>query len=142
MSKFLNLRSIALVALICTVYVIGAIAQAGTGGIAVTVSDAAGAVVPNATVTLTNKATNQTQTATTSGAGLYNFVSLQPGSYTLKASAGSFAPQTLNIEVQVGRVTDANFTLGAGDVAAEVTVTAEGVQTTQSNSTLSLVKPL
>ena len=134
MSKFLNLRSIALVALICTVYVIGAIAQAGTGGIAVTVSDAAGAVVPNATVTLTNKATNQTQTATTSGAGLYNFVSLQPGSYTLKASAGSFAPQTLNIEVQVGRVTDANFTLGAGDVAAEVTVTAEGVQTTQSNS--------
>lgn len=119
---------------IIALFSISALAQAGTGGISVTVSDANGAAVPNASVTLTNKATNQTQTANTSGDGLYNFVTLQPGSYSLKAVAGSFAEQTLNVEVQVGRTTDANFTLGAGNVAAEVTVTAEGVQTTQSNS--------
>lgn len=121
----------------CLSMLIGAgqiIAQAGTGGIAVTVTDAAGAAVPNATVTLINNATNQTQTATTSGDGLYTFVTLQPGSYKVKTAAASFAEQTLTVEVQVGRTTDALFTLGAGNVSAEVIVTAEGVQTTQSNS--------
>ncbi len=110
------------------------LAQAGTGAIAVSVTDSAGAVVPNATVTLTNKATNQTQTATTSGDGLYTFVTLQPGTYSVKTTAANFGEQTLNVEVQVGRTTDANVTLGASGVAAEVTVTAEGIQTTQSNS--------
>ena len=121
-------------AIMCVAFAVSALAQAGTGSIAVTVTDSAGAVVPNATVTLTSKATNQTQTATTSGDGLYTFVTLQPGTYSVKAAASNFAEQTLNVEVQVGRTTDANFTLGAGNVAAEVTVTAEGVQTTQSNS--------
>ncbi|MFN6964562.1 MAG: carboxypeptidase regulatory-like domain-containing protein [Pyrinomonadaceae bacterium] len=109
-------------------------AQAGTGQITGVVSDSTGAVVPNATVTLTSKATNQTQTVTTSDDGVYRFVLLQPGFYTVKATGASFGEQTLNVEVQVGRATDANFTLGAGNVAAEVTVTAEGVQTTQSNA--------
>jgi hypothetical protein len=109
-------------------------AQAGTGSITGVVSDSTGAVVPNATVTLTSKATNQTQTTTTSDEGVYRFVLLRPGIYTVKTSAGNFAEQTLDVEVQVGRATDANFTLGAAGVAAEVLVTAEGIQTTQSNS--------
>lgn len=134
MTKLLNLKNLAFASLMTAIFVAGAIAQAGTGAISVTVTDAAGAAVPNAAVTLTSKATNQSQTATTSGDGLYTFVTLRPGAYTLKTSAASFAEQTLNVEVQVGRTTDAMFTLGAGDVSAEVTVTAEGVQTTQSNA--------
>ena len=82
----------------------------------------------------TNKATNQSQTTTASGDGIYRFLTLQPGIYEVKTSAASFAEQTLEVEVQVGRTTDANFTLGATGVEANVTVTAEGVQTTQSNS--------
>jgi hypothetical protein len=108
--------------------------QAGTGQITGVVTDSTGAVVPNATVTLISQATNQTQTATTSSEGVYTFVALQPGLYTVKTTAANFGEQTLNVEVQVGRATDANFALGAGNVNAEVTVTAEGVQTTQSNS--------
>lgn len=135
MTRVITFKYFAFAAIMCALFITGAMAQAGAGGgIAVTVADATGAVVPNATVTLTSKATNQTQTATTSSDGLYTFVSLQPGTYTVKVGAGNFAEQTLTVEVQVGRTTDANFTLGAGDVAAEVTVTAEGVQTTQSNS--------
>lgn len=108
-------------------------AQAGTGQITGLVADSNGAVIPNATVTLTSKATNATQTTTSNDDGFYKFILLQPGTYEVKAVSGSFSPQTLAVEVQVGRVTDANFTLGASGVAAEVTVTAEGVQSTTSN---------
>ena len=134
MTRVIRFKDFAFAALLSALFVVGIMAQAGTGGIAGSVSDATGAVVPNATVTLTNKATNQTQTQTTSSDGLYRFVTLQPGTYEVKTAAANFAGQTLTVEVQVGRVTDANFTLGAGDVAAEVTITAEGVQTTQSNA--------
>jgi hypothetical protein len=123
-----------LMAMLCLVCSVGVFAQAGTGGITGVVSDATGAVVPNAAVTATNKATNQSQTTTASDDGIYRFLTLQPGTYEVKTSAASFAEQTLEVEVQVGRTTDANFTLGATGVEANVTVTAEGVQTTQSNS--------
>lgn len=130
-----SIKSILLTAIFCLAIAGGAIAQSqgGSGQISGTVTDSAGAVVPNATVTLTSQATNQTQTVTSSGDGLYRFVLLQPGNYTVKASASNFAEQSLDVEVQVGRTTDANFTLGASNVSAIVEVTADGVQTTSSN---------
>jgi outer membrane receptor for ferrienterochelin and colicin len=108
--------------------------QGSTGQIVGVVTDSTGAVVPNATVTITSKDTNSTKTVSTSDDGLYRFVLLQPGDYKVKASAASFGEQTLAITVQVGRTIDGNFTLGAKDVAAEVTVTTDGIQTTTSNS--------
>ncbi len=107
--------------------------QGSTGSITGVVSDSTGAIVPNATVTLVSQGTNQTQTVSTSDDGIYRFVLLQPGKYTVKTSAANFAETTLDVEVQVGRTTDANFTLGAQDVSATVEVTAEGVQSTTSN---------
>jgi Carboxypeptidase regulatory-like domain len=108
--------------------------NASTGQITGVVVDSNGAVVPNTTVTLTSKDTNSVKTATTSDDGLYRFVLLTPGDYTVKANAANFGEQTLNITVFVGRTIDGNFTLNAGSVKAEeVTVTAEGVQTTTSN---------
>lgn len=109
-------------------------AQAGTGSITGIVADSTGAVVPNATVKLVNVNTGLENTATASGDGIYNFTLLQPGNYSVAVTSGSFAEQKLEVEVQVGRTTDANFTLGASDVSAVVEVTAEGVQTTSSNS--------
>jgi len=110
------------------------LAQAGTGEVTGVVSDATGAVVPNATVTITNKGTNATQTATTSDEGIYRFVLLQPSEYAVKTAVQGFAEQTLNVQVQVGRTTDVNFTLGVATAAATVEVTAEGIQTTRSES--------
>ncbi len=108
--------------------------NASTGQIVGVVVDSNGAVVPNTTVTLTSKDTNSVKTATTSDDGLYRFILLTPGDYTVKANAANFGEQTLNITVFVGRTIDGNFTLNAGSVKAEeVTVTAEGVQTTTSN---------
>ena len=108
-------------------------AQAGTGGISGIVSDTTGAVVKGATVTLTSKATNQSKTATTSDGGLYSFVLLQPGTFSVKTTSGSFAEVSLDVTVQVGRTTDANVTLGVSGVSAVVEVTAEGIQTTTNN---------
>lgn len=125
-----------IIAMFCLLLGIGQVfaqSQGSTGSITGVVSDSTGAIVPNASVTLTSQATNATQTVTTSGDGIYRFVLLQPGKYTVKTSASNFAEQKLDVEVQVGRTTDANFTLGAQDVSATVEVTAEGVQSTTSN---------
>jgi outer membrane receptor for ferrienterochelin and colicin len=111
-----------------------AIAQTGgTGNITGVVSDPQGAVVKGATVTLTSKATNQSQTITTSDDGVYNFVLLAPGTYTVKTTATSFGASTLEVAVQVGRTTDANVTMTAAGVNAVVEVTADKIQTTSSN---------
>ncbi|HRH40982.1 MAG TPA: TonB-dependent receptor [Pyrinomonadaceae bacterium] len=107
--------------------------QGSTGTITGTVTDSTGAIIPNAAISLTSKSTNATQNTTSNEDGIYRFVLLQPGTYSVKATSGSFAPQTLAVDVQVGRTVDANFTLGTGNVSAEVTVTADGIQTTTSN---------
>lgn len=121
--------------LLCLAFGVGQVfAQAGNGNITGVVSDSSGAIVPNATVKLSNVNTGLENTTTASGEGIYNFTNLQPGRYRVSASSGSFAVQNLDVEVQVGRTTDANFSLGASDVSATVEVTAEGVQTTSSNS--------
>lgn len=128
-SKFLSVTLVAILACVG-----GAVAQSGgTGAISVTVTDSTGAIVKGASLTVTNKATNQSQSATTGDDGLHTFVLLQPGTYTLKTTASSFGDSTLDVEVQVGRTTDANVSLSAGGVSAVVQVSAEGIQTTTSN---------
>ena len=77
-------------ALLCAV---GARAQE-TGDIVGTVTDSTGAVVPNATVTLTNTLTNVTQTAQTAGDGNYLFTLLQVGTYVVKVQASGFKTAT------------------------------------------------
>jgi hypothetical protein len=134
MTKNISTKFLLLAALFLVTSVGQALAQAGYGIITGVVTDSNGASVPNATFKLTSTERGSELTATASGDGIYTFTNVEPGKYTVTASGGNFAAQTLNVEVQVGRTTDVNFTLGAGGVAAEVTVTAEGVQTTQSNS--------
>lgn len=130
---FTKLLSAAVLCLLVSAGQAFAQAQAGSGQITGVVTDSNGAVVPNATVTLVSKATNETKTATTGGDGIYRFVLLQPGNYSVKTAAANFAEVNLDVQVQVGRVTDANVTLGAGAVSAVVEVTAEGIQTTTNN---------
>lgn len=134
MTRNISMRLIPIILMSVFALVGGVFAQqsGGTGSISLTVTDSTGAAVKGATVTLTNNATNQTKTITTSEDGFYNFVLLQPGMYTLKTTATSFGDSTMNVEVQVGRATDANVVMGAAGVSATVQVTAEGIQTTSS----------
>src|SRR5581483_9578678 len=77
-------------------------AQAGRGGISGLISDSSGGAVPQATVALRNTATGAAQTTATTGAGLYSFVSLPPGTYQISAKHAGFdtAVQT-NVLVSV-----------------------------------------
>jgi len=61
-------------------------AQAGRGSISGLVSDPTGAIVPGAKVTALNHATATSQSTITTAAGLYSFVSLNPGTYEVTAS--------------------------------------------------------
>lgn len=125
---------LAVVAVFCLLFSAGQVLAQATGTVTGVVSDSTGAIVPNATVKLVSKGTNLEKTATANADGIYNFTLLQPGQYTVTATSGSFAAQSLEVEVQVGRTTNGNFTLGASAVTAVVEVTGEGIQTTQSNS--------
>ena len=68
-----------------------ALAQAGRGSVSGTVTDPNGALVAGAQVALLNKATGVELHTVTSSAGLYTFISLNPGVYQVTASQIGFA---------------------------------------------------
>jgi hypothetical protein len=87
-------------------------AQAISGDITGTVTDASKAVVVKATVVAKNVGTGVTYTATTSGSGDYRLANLPPGTYDITASATGFGKTTLkNFAVELNKVSTANFTL-------------------------------
>jgi hypothetical protein len=114
-----------------------AFAQAGRGSISGLVSDPAGALVPGAQVVLLNPATGVTQHTVTSAAGLYTFISLNPGIYRVTASQKGFKNVALDkITVNLDEVTEVNITLEVGAISETVTVT-EGVDLVEpTNSTV------
>ena len=72
------------------------LAQFGAGTILGTVTDPTGAVVPNATVTARNNATNESRTFTTDTEGAYRFNALQNGAYTITVTAPSFKAASIS----------------------------------------------
>ena len=96
------------------------------GAIAGTVTDASGAAVPNASVTVTNKGTNLSQGVATDESGYFRAAKLQPGSYTMKVEAPGLAPFTAeNVIVQIGSVTEVPAKLNVASAGATVLVSAE-----------------
>src|SRR5216110_3536582 len=65
--------------------------QSVQGVITGTITDPTGAVVPGATVTITNVGTNISQSTTTGGDGSYLFSLVPPGAYTIEVKAANFA---------------------------------------------------
>src|SRR5262245_52312864 len=65
-----------------------------TGRITGRVLDQAGAVLPGATVTVTEAETGVARDTVTNGEGLYTVPALNPGTYSVKAELQGFAPAT------------------------------------------------
>ncbi|MBV8207758.1 MAG: carboxypeptidase regulatory-like domain-containing protein [Acidobacteria bacterium] len=86
--------------------------QAGTGSVNGTLKDPSGAVVPNATVKVTNINTEATRTVTSSGSGAYNVTGLLPGTYEVSATAQGFTPAKQRVEVTVGSSNALDLTMG------------------------------
>src|SRR5258708_36499901 len=60
------------------------------GDITGEVSDVSGAVIPGATVIVTNQGTNASRQVMTNGAGVYSFPSLLPGIYQVRVEKAGF----------------------------------------------------
>jgi len=110
--------------------------QAVTGTLLGTVQDPNGAVVPNATVTLTNQDTGVINRTSTGSQGYYTFPTLNPGQYTVTVTAVGFGTfVSSNNVVQVEQATRVDVTLRPGTVSEKVTVTGQTplVETTTSD---------
>ncbi len=101
--------------------------SATSGAISGTVSDANGALVPNVTIKVTNGATGQERTVTTSKSGEFRVPELEPGVYTAVFTADGFGVlQQDLITVTVGSVTSLSPKLSVGANTEKVDVSAEG----------------
>ncbi len=97
-----------------------------TGAIGGKVVDPQSAVIPNASVTITNLGTNKVANVTTSGDGQYRVTNLEPGTYSVQVTSGNFAPLTLErVIVEVGRETSLDLSLSVTGAVNQVEVTAE-----------------
>src|SRR5579862_289444 len=97
--------------------------QNSTGSIVGAVTDSKGALLANATLTVTNNATGEKRISTTSGSGEYEVLTLQPGLYTVEIDGAGFKRYVRNpVEVQVEQSTRVNAEMSVGAVSEEVTV--------------------
>ena len=99
--------------------------QALSGTIVGTVTDAAGAVVPNASVTLTNEGTHFVRVATTNASGQYVASSIPTGAYTIAVEMRGFQKMVRErIELTAADTVTVDFRLAVGDVQQTVEVQA------------------
>jgi hypothetical protein len=95
-------------------------------GVEGTVTDTGGGTVGGATVTLTNKETNETKQTQTSADGFYRFAGLPPGLYTLTVEQQGFKKRIVNnLRVEAESVKGQDVVLEAGVISETVTVQAE-----------------
>jgi hypothetical protein len=116
-----------LVVAVCLVAMPRAEAQVLYGSLVGNVIDSTGAVVPNATVTITHRGTNQSRTTVAGSAGAYNFATIPTGAYTLQVEQAGFAPFQIEVQVSINTVSRVDVTLQLGTVAETVLVTGEAV---------------
>ena len=122
-----------LLSLLCaaTIY-----AQNATGSIHGTISDEHGAVVSNARVTVTSKATGNARTATTNSYGAYTFENLMPGEFDVKVEAQGFKSAIQNVTVKIGNTSSGDFAMKVGDTKEEVQVTGENAPIVNATDTV------
>ena len=101
-------------------------AQIDRASLAGTVKDSAGGVLPGATVTVTNIATNVAAKATTSSSGTFLVVNLQSGQYLVEAEAQGLQKAVQSVILEIGQRGRVDISLSVGSMSE--TVTVEGVR--------------
>ena len=137
----MNVRRLAICLLSVVLLASFSLAQQLTGTLSGTVADSAGAVVPNAKVTMKNAASGDVRTTVSNGSGYFAITAVQPGSYTVSIEAQGFKTwsrtevgfaqgdnHTLsNIKLEVGNVSETVEIKAGADVVipdnAEVSTT-------------------
>jgi len=112
-------------------------AQKFTGTISGVVTDPAGAVVPNADVTVTNASTAESRTAKTGAGGEYTIAGLNPGTYDVTIKAPSFKEfVSKGNQLFVSSTTTVNASLAVGSTSEQVEVEANAVQVETSGGSV------
>jgi len=115
----------------------GARGQAGSASISGTIVDAQGGLVPNAQVQIVNTDTNVVADTKTNAAGVYNFPSLNPGSYRMLVTRQGFKQIDLrDVVLHTQDSINRNFTLDVGGTSETIVVTA--TNTTNDNPAVSV----
>jgi hypothetical protein len=100
-------------------------AQTAAGTITGTVTDASGAVIPGATVTIENPVSGLSRTAKTDASGQYRFTNLPFNPYHLTAHAEGFSPFTADVQVRSSVAVSPIIKLQVGGASTTVTVTGD-----------------
>jgi hypothetical protein len=110
---------------IAAILVMGLFAQsnANKAQIAGSVYDPNQALVPNATVTIRNDATGSSRVVTTNESGYYQAPFVDPGRYTLEATASGFAKKIVTATVNVGTTANIDIVLSISETTETVEVT-------------------
>src|ERR1035437_6380031 len=102
-------------------------AQVLYGSIVGTVTDSTGAVIPGASVTVTQMQTSDTRSVTSNDGGVYTVSTVPAGTYSVSVSKEGFATFTsTNIAVAINTTVRVNANLTVGAQAEKVTVSASG----------------
>jgi outer membrane receptor protein involved in Fe transport len=102
-------------------------AQQQFGSIAGLVSDPSGAVIPGATVTVTNEHTQVANTVQSNGEGYYTVTSLIPGTYNVSVSKAGFSSVTrVGVNLDVAQNARIDVALAVGQISQQIEVTAAG----------------
>ncbi|HVB35609.1 MAG TPA: TonB-dependent receptor [Candidatus Acidoferrales bacterium] len=109
---------------------------AATSTVVGTVTDQSNAVVPGATIKLTNVATGASLGATANEAGQYIFPTVTPGTYTVEVTKDGFRNATVqNLMIDISKSYTVNVTMQVGQVSQSVVVEAgANVQLTTTNA--------
>jgi hypothetical protein len=112
-------------------------AQSVTGTITGTVTDSTGAVIPGATVKITETATGVSRSGVSNGAGIFSFPQLQPGTYNVAVTAKGFkTAERAGIALQINQTATVSIPLASGSVSE--TVQVSGLQPLLNTETVSL----
>src|SRR5258708_15744036 len=99
-----------------------------TGAVSGTITDPSGAILPNATVTLVNTATGDTQSGKTNTSGVYLFPLLKPGDYTVTVQESGFRVAVAKVIVTLGQTAPAHLKLELGTSSQTVKVPTGNVE--------------
>src|ERR1700733_8377869 len=126
-SSALLVSLFALLASLATSSRVAAQSTIATGSIQGTITDASGAVVPSAKITITNQDTGQALAVNTNASGAYNSGPVVPGNYTVRGEAKGFKTTEQRVVVRVGEISGVSFALSVGEASTVVEVAEQAV---------------
>ncbi|HWS53579.1 MAG TPA: carboxypeptidase regulatory-like domain-containing protein [Pyrinomonadaceae bacterium] len=112
------------------------LAQTESARILGTVTDASGAALPGATVTVTEIGTERAVTANADDDGAYSVTNLAPGRYRIEVTQGGFKMTRQEVTLEVQQVANLDFALEPGGVSEVIEVTADAPLVESSTSAI------